>query len=144
MKRLYIRIGLIVLAASLLLAACGAPTAPHDAPAPAAATAPGFTKINVDELAKIMDGPKDYTLVNVHVPFEGDLPGTDLSIPYDQIDQHLAELPGKDAKIVLYCRSGRMSDIAGKRLAELGYTNVYDVTGGMVDWQASGRALAGE
>ena len=134
----------------LTLAACAVPAATTTTISPVAQPTQqspsvktgSVTRITVDELAKLLDGPKDYTLVNVHIPYEGDLPGTDLSIPYDKIDQHLGELPAKDAKIVLYCRSGRMSDIAARRLAELGYTNVYDVTGGMIAWKASGRELA--
>jgi len=34
-----------------------------------------------------------------------------------------------------------MSDIAARRLAELGYQRLYDLTGGMVAWEASGRFL---
>ncbi len=35
----------------------------------------------------------------------------------------------------------RMSDIAARQLVELGYTHVYDLTGGMVAWEAGGRSL---
>ena len=134
----------VLLGIALASGACAARLAPLPAPTPDAVAAqqqPAVTRISVDELAKILEGPRDFTLVNVHIPFEGNLPSTDLSIAYDKIDQHLAELPSKDAKIVLYCRSGRMSDIAARRLAELGYTHVYDVTGGMKAWEAGGRAL---
>ena len=39
----------------------------------------------------------------------------------------------KDAKIIVYCQSGRRSASAASRLKELGYTNVVDM-GGINDW----------
>jgi len=130
-----------LLAFALLLAGCSAaPGAATTSTAPGAA----ITKITPEQLDKMLAGSKDFVMVNVHVPYEGDLPKTDASIPYDQVDSHLGQLPAKSAKIVLYCRSGRMSNIAAKRLAELGFTNVYDLQGGMQAWEASGRSLAGK
>ena len=99
-----------------------------------------YNNINAEELAsKLKD--KDFVFVNVHIPFEGNIADTDLSIPYDQITEpaNLAQLPSdKNAKIVLYCRSGRMSEIAAEALVKLGYTDIWNLDGGMLGWEQAG------
>ncbi len=97
-----------------------------------------YKSISASELETMMED-KDFTLINVHIPYAGDIPGTDISIPFNEIGEKL-DLP-KNSKIVLYCRSGSMSETAAKRLAELGYTNVFDLKGGMIRWQQEGNEI---
>ena len=44
-----------------------------------------------------------------------------------------SNLPDKNAVILVYCRSGRRSEEAARKLVNLGYVNVYDF-GGINDW----------
>src|SRR4030043_760535 len=128
----------------LLLAACnGTPTTQPAAEVigkQVSVYGGAYTDVSVVELQTMLAN-KDFTFVNVHIPFEGDIAGTDLSIPYDQITQNLDKLPDKNAKIVLYCRSDRMSNIAAKSLVGLGYINIWNLDGGMVDWEGAGLEI---
>lgn len=100
-----------------------------------------YKDISVTELQTLMK-KKDFIQINVHTPFEGNLPNTDLSIPYDTIGQNMDKLPGdKNSKIVLYCRSGHMSTIAAKELVKLGYTNIWNLDGGMAAWEQAGQSI---
>ncbi len=100
-----------------------------------------WTNITPDKLASMLDH-KDFTLLNVKTPYIGEIAGTDLYIPYDQVAARAAELPAdKTAKIVVYCRSGHESAIAAQTLIDLGYTNIDNLDGGMTAWTDSGRSL---
>ncbi|HJM04527.1 MAG TPA: rhodanese-like domain-containing protein [Candidatus Saccharimonadaceae bacterium] len=78
-------------------------------------------------------------VLNVHTPYEGEIRGTDAFIAYDTISKNSTQLPqDKSAEILVYCRTGQMSAIALQKLKELGYTNVYDLAGGMEKWKAEG------
>jgi rhodanese-related sulfurtransferase len=127
------RLRFLVVLVALLTVACGGRVT--------SATG-SYKAITVTQL-KAMLAKKDFLLVNVHVPYAGEIEGTDLFIPYDTVEQNLVKLPAdKAAKIVVYCRSGNMSNIAVRTLDRLGYTNVLDVTGGMEMWTQSGYPLA--
>jgi rhodanese-related sulfurtransferase len=102
-----------------------------------------YREVTIAELQTMME-QKDFPLINVHVPFEGDLPKTDESIPFDHIVEHLDQLPAdKNARIVLYCRSGSMSNQAATELVKLGYKNVYHLGGGFRAWRAAGLPMVG-
>ncbi len=130
------------------LLAIGAACSSDNAERPAATNVdqPGVTDsayvdVSPQELSSMLES-KDFLFVNVHIPYEGEIGDTDLFVPYDEIGDRLSELPSQqDAKIVLYCRSGNMSATAAITLTGLGYTNVWNLDGGMVAWEDAGYRL---
>lgn len=130
---------LVILAASLFLSACTAN--PFSYNSSEVDSTKKYSNISHEDLNEMLQD-KDFIMVNVHVPFEGNIPQTDTSIPYNQIDQELSQLPEeKDAKIVVYCRSGSMSSVAAAELVSLGYTNVINLEGGFHGWADAGLPL---
>jgi rhodanese-related sulfurtransferase len=100
-----------------------------------------YQNVTADELNSMLKN-KDFVLINVHIPFAGNIAGTDLSLPYDQIENNLSQLPSeKNARIVLFCHSGHMSAIAAEKLVSLGYTKVWNLDGGMVAWEQAGYEI---
>lgn len=142
------RTGLVLMVMTLLVAACGGrsariPTVTSNVDQVEKVPVAGgsYTDISATQLHRMLTA-KDFRLVNVHIPYEGEIAQTDAFIPYNEVDKHVDQLPtDKNARIVLYCRSGRMSAIAAEKLVSLGYTNVLNVKGGMVEWEKLGYAL---
>ncbi|MFO7944717.1 MAG: rhodanese-like domain-containing protein [Anaerolineales bacterium] len=137
-----------LLIGALLLGACSGPVTGDGANAGlgemVSVGSGSYTNLSPGELKAMLD-EKDVTFINVHIPFQGDIPGTDLSVPFDEIEDNLDRLPeDKEARIVLYCRSGSMSRTASRTLVELGYTNVWNLEGGFNAWQEAGYPMAGE
>lgn len=133
-----------------LLAACSASSA---TPVPASTSGVPvnvqdgtYTNITPVQLTERLKS-KDFFLVNTHIPCEGEIDSTDAFIPYDETVQRLSEYPAdKNAKIVLRCacRSGRMSAITAAELVKAGYTNVWNLDGGMIAWEKAGLPLKGK
>jgi rhodanese-related sulfurtransferase len=141
-RKLWLSMGFLAVL-SLLVAACEASPTSEGNVAPTgelAKNADGYTDISVEQLAAMLEN-KNFTLVNVHIPYEGEIVQTDLFIPFDEIASYQAQLPDKEAPIVLYCRSGSMSTSAAQELVSLGYTNVIEVNGGFTAWKAAGYEL---
>ena len=63
---------------------------------------------------------------------QGHIPGA-VCLPNEMIAADMPFLFGKDVEILLYCRSGRRSADAAKKLRDMGFTNVFDF-GGIIDW----------
>lgn len=133
MKRIFLQILLVI-----ILASCQ----PQPVSGETISVAGGsYQNVTARELNSMLKS-KDFVFINVHIPFAGNIAGTDLSIAYDRIEQNLSQLPvDKNAKIVLYCRSGRMSAIASEELVSLGYTNIWNLDGGMDAWVQAGYPL---
>lgn len=101
----------------------------------------GYRNISLAEFNRRLEA-KDFLLINVHVPYQGEIPGTDMLLPYHSVEKHKDRLPSaKDTEIVVYCLNGPMGYAAAADLVELGYTEVDHFDGGMLEWARSGRQL---
>lgn len=102
---------------------------------------PNPDAVSARELKKLLE-KKDFTFINVHTPYEGEIEKTDTFIAYDKVVEQSANLPkDKNAAVILYCKTGRMSGEAITTMRKLGYTNVRHVSGGMDAWQKTGGKL---
>jgi len=82
---------------------------------------------------------QDVILVDVHTPQGQPIQGTDLFIPYDNIQSQLDKLPSdKATPIYLYCESGRMANTAAQTLHDMGYQNLFNLEGGRKAWRQAG------
>ena len=98
----------------------------------------GYRDITAPELEAMMS-QENIFLVDTHIPEQRHIKGTYEVIPFNEIKANLDRLPSdKNAKIVVYCRSGSMSAGASKTLVELGYTDVNNLLGGANGWMKQG------
>jgi rhodanese-related sulfurtransferase len=103
-----------------------------------------YRAVSVQELQTLLEN-KDFTMINVHTPWQGDIPQTDSRLAYDQISESPDQLPAdKDAKILVYCLTSGMAKKAVESLVNLGYTNIWMLDGGTTAWEEAGLTLEKE
>lgn len=71
----------------------------------------------------------------------GHVPGA-RHLPHDQLADRIAELEGlRDRDLVVYCRSGRRSQLALGVLRAHGFTRLWQLDGDFLAWAAQGRPI---
>ena len=97
----------------------------------------GYKSISQEEAVKMMEEEDEYTIVDVRTEEEfreGHIPGA-VNIPNEEItDKRPSMLGDTDEILLIYCRSGNRSKQAAKKLADMGYTKVYEF-GGINTWR---------
>ena len=89
----------------------------------------------VAELKKKLDSKEAFTLLDVREPHEvqiGKIPGSRL-IPLGDLEKRASELD-KTSEIIVHCKSGGRSSKAVDYLRKAGFTNVKNLTGGILAW----------
>jgi len=95
-----------------------------------------YRKIDAVQAKEMMAAGEPYVLLDTRTDEEFSemrIEGALLIPEYEIKERAEAELPDKQALILVYCRSGRRSAIAAYALVDMGYVNVYDF-GGIIDW----------
>jgi len=77
-------------------------------------------------------------ILDVRTPQEyaqGRLPSAVL-LPVDELSHRLGELPkNKNTPVLVYCATGRRSQVAAQFLTEQGYSAIHELKGGITAWQ---------
>jgi sulfur-carrier protein adenylyltransferase/sulfurtransferase len=91
--------------------------------------------ISVNELKRKMDAREAFDLVDVREPFEYEIARIDGAqlIPLGEIAERADELQ-RGQQIIVHCHSGGRSAEAVRLLQERGFTNVYNLEGGIDAW----------
>jgi len=79
----------------------------------------------------------DIQLIDVRTPREfkgGHLKGAKMINYYDKDFFDQMSTLDKDKELYIYCRSGNRSGKAAKKLKAMGFTKIYDLQGGILNW----------
>lgn len=133
------RIIAATLSAAVLLGACGSGTATVDAP-----VTQSIELINAGEANQLLadnSGSGDFVILDIRTPDEFNSGRIAGSVNLDFYESNFAsELDklDKDKTYFVYCNSGNRSGSAMGTMRDLGFTDVYDLDGGIQAWYSSG------
>lgn len=96
----------------------------------------GWKDITPEEVERLIEEKKDIQLIDVREIEEyeeGHIEGVTL-IPLSEFDMRKNEID-RDKEMVFICRSGNRSGRVCEYLSSLGYSKMYNMVGGMMNWK---------
>lgn len=123
-----------IVAVALVLATSGA----------ASAQTPPAAQLDHEQLQSRLQQADKPVVLDVRTPEEfaaGHVPGA-RNIPHDSLAARIAELDdARGAEVVVYCRSGRRSQLALETLTGRGFTRLAHLSGDFLAWQAANQPI---
>jgi len=103
-----------------------------------------YQQINTNEAVQLLN--RDDTVV-VDVREDNEVSTGMISgakhIPLASLPQQLSQLDkSKDKPILIYCRSGNRSGTACQKLSQAGFSDVYNLAGGIMSWESANLPLS--
>lgn len=102
-----------------------------------------INQMNSDELLDFIE-INSAVLVDVrtHDEYNSGYIENSLNIDYlsNDFSENVEKLD-KNTPIVLYCRSGRRSSLSANKLSKLGFKEIYNLEGGILDWIEIGNSV---
>ncbi|SRR6266568_7935442 len=105
---------------------------------------PKVPKVEAEDIKKALDEKRDFVLLDVRTPQEYLKGHIDSSrnIPVDAVSDKVEQLfPDKNKTTYVYCFSGSRSVLAVETMIKLGYTNVFNMSHGLLAWRAKGYTM---
>ena len=97
-------------------------------------------KVDPVEFSEVIAQP-GVIILDVRTPEEfnaGHIPNAiNINVADSNFSSEVSKLD-KNATVAVYCRSANRSAVATNEMAELGFTDMYDMQGGIIDWEAAG------
>jgi rhodanese-related sulfurtransferase len=91
-------------------------------------------EITAEDLKRMKDNGEDFQLIDVREDFEYEMSNLDGElIPLGGIMIETGKI-SKDKPVVIMCRSGKRSAMAVMQLEAQGFTNLYNLQGGILAW----------
>jgi phage shock protein E len=99
--------------------------------------------VDVSQAAQIVD-QRDAIILDVRTPQEyaaGHLPGAiNINVESPDFAERVSGLD-ESTEILVYCRTGNRSAVATDQMADLGFTALADLQGGIEAWAAAGETI---
>ncbi len=101
-------------------------------------------KLSADEFAVKIQKTENAQYVDVRTPEEytsGHIKNfINMDYKNESFENELGKLD-KNKPTFIYCRSGKRSEAANEIMNKLGFKEVYDLQGGILSWQESGKPI---
>jgi phage shock protein E len=101
--------------------------------------------LSVNEFAEIIthEGVKILDVRTAEEVAEGYIDGARIIDFYQEDFENVIKALDKDFTYAIYCRSGKRSGEAAKIMDNAGFVSVFNLAGGMIDWNIAGMPIVG-